>query len=345
VTASYPASRISGREYPASFKVTNLDTKRKRRTKADILKICRAMHAFCAENRPVSVRQVFYHLTTLGAVAKTEQEYTDTVCRLLTEMRMTWFQLFGADGDRLSFEDAMLLAMTAEQAKRGQDVALPMDWIADASRWKHVAPTYLDLRNGMSSLAENYRRSYWDGADAYVEIWVEKEALAAVMDSVTHRYAVPLMPAHGYSSVSFLWSAAQDIAEFWNEKPAYIYLFGDRDPHGLQAHEDIEAKLRLFAPDIDWHFKRAAVTRRQIAELDLPTRPTKRNQHDHVAKKFRGDSVELDAIPPPKLRELVEDCIKPHVDEERLEKLERIQAGERAVLQSGVDVLSRVAVL
>ena len=78
-------------------------------------------------------------------------------------------------------------------------------------------------------------------------------------------------------------------------KPAYIYHFGDLDPSGVDAARDIEAKLRRYAPDAEIHFERPAVTRAQVEEWDLPTRPTK--QTDTRAKKFVGTSVELDAIP------------------------------------------------
>ena len=36
---------------------------------------------------PMTVRQVFYALTTKGVIEKTEAEYKGTVCRLLGEMR------------------------------------------------------------------------------------------------------------------------------------------------------------------------------------------------------------------------------------------------------------------
>ena len=55
------------------------------------------------------------------------------------------------------------------------------------------------------------------------------------------------------------------------------------------------------------------MTREQVEQWNLPTRPTKMT--DTRAKKFAGTSVELDAIPAAKLRELVRDCIERHVDQ------------------------------
>src|SRR5262245_66381978 len=114
------------------------------------------------------------------------------------------------------------------------------------------------------------------------------------------------MTARGYSSISFLWSAAQAIRA--KAKPAYIYHFGDLDPSGVDAARDIEAKLRRYAPSAEIHFHRPAVTRAQVEQWNLPSRPTKMT--DTRAKKFTGTSVELDAIPANTLREFVRGCIE-----------------------------------
>ena len=132
----------------------------------------------------------------------------------------------------------------------------------------------------------------------YVEVWCEKDALAGVLMEETKVYDVPLMVASGYSSISFLHSAAMAIEA--KGKPAYIYHFGDLDPSGVDAARDIEAKLRRYAPGAEIHFERPAVTREQVEQWNLPTRPTK--QTDTRAKKFgSATSVELDAIPAGKL--------------------------------------------
>ena len=114
-------------------------------------------------------------------------------------------------------------------------------------------------------------------------------------------------------------------------KPAYIFHFGDLDPSGVDAARDIEAKLRRYAPDAEVNFERPAVTREQVELWDLPARPTK--QKDPRAKKFVGSSVELDAIPARKLRELVRGCIERHVDQRQLEILKVAEASEREFLR------------
>jgi hypothetical protein len=145
----------------------------------------------------------------------------------------------------------------------------------------------------------------------------------------TKVFDVPLMVVRGYSSLSFLHSAAMAIKA--KKKPCYIYHFGDLDPSGVDAARDIEAKLRRYAPDAEINFERPAVTREQVERWNLPTRPTK--QSDTRAKKFgSATSVELDAIPARQLREIVRSCIERHVDQEQLALLRVAEESERELL-------------
>ena len=147
----------------------------------------------------------------------------------------------------------------------------------------------------------------------------------------TSVYDVPLMVARGYSSISFIHAAAMAIKD--RAKPAYIYHFGDLDPSGVDAARDIEAKLRRYAPETEIHFERPAVTREQVEQWNLPTRPTK--QTDTRAKKFaNATSVELDAIPADKLRELVRECIERHVDQHQLSILRASETSEQDLLKA-----------
>ena len=175
-----------------------------------------------------------------------------------------------------------------------------------------------------------YRRDLWHGADVYVEIWIEKDALAGTIMEETDPYDVPLMVAKGFSSETYLYEAAETIAD--EDKPAYIYAFFDHDPSGAHSAKHIERKLREFAPDAEIHFELMAVTPQQIDEWELPTRETKREKNRH-AKNFVGESCELDSIPPDKLRGLVRECIERHIDHDHLNTLRVAERSERAALK------------
>jgi hypothetical protein len=282
---------------PGVYVPSDIKSKRHRRTKVEIKRIRAAIKDLLEEDNPQTVRQVFYALTVHGLIDKHEVEYQRTAVRLLGEMR--------------------------------ESGIIPFEWIADNTRWQRKPTTFTGIESCLNATAKFYRRDLWAAMPVYVEVWCEKDALAGVVMEETEPYDVPLMVAKGYASLSFLHSAAMTIRA--KEKPAHIYHFGDLDPSGVDAARDIEAKLRRYAPDCEIHFERAAVTREQVEQWDLPTRPTKLT--DTRAKKFNNNtSVELDAIPAAKLRGLVRDRIERHIDPRQLSILRAAEESERELL-------------
>src|SRR5262249_32229356 len=184
------------------------------------------------------------------------------------------------------------------------------------------------VKTALKETAAFYRKSLWANADTYVEIWLEKDALAGVVYPVTSMYDVPLMVARGYASLSFLYSAAEYINDL--DVPTYIYHLGDFDPSGVNAGEKIEETLKEMAPDADITFERIAVTEEQIAEWNLPTRPTKKT--DTRSTGFGNISVELDAIDPNRLRDLVQEAIEQHLPPEQFEVLKAAEESEREII-------------
>jgi len=86
---------------------------------------------------------------------------------------------------------------------------------------------------------------------------------------------------------------------------------------------------------VEVRVERLAVNRSQIDEHGLPTRPTK--QTDSRARAFMREhgtgSVELDALPPATLRDLVRGSIECHMDPGRLETLRLAERQERDLLR------------
>jgi hypothetical protein len=106
------------------------------------------------------------------------------------------------------------------------------------------------------------------------------------------------------------------------------------EPTSLMAHDAGDASCPFTA---DGHvqtafFARLAVTEAQILQLNLPTRPTK--QTDTRARGFGGESVEVDAIPPTILRQIVEDAITRHIGQNALRVDQTIEQQERRYLSA-----------
>jgi hypothetical protein len=67
-----------------------------------------------------------------------------------------------------------------------------------------------------------------------------------------------------------------------------------------------------------------------VQRWQLPSRPTKST--DTRSRSFDGESVELDAIPPEDLRDLVRSVIEGHVDDNVLEATQAAEQSERNIL-------------
>jgi hypothetical protein len=296
--AVYGTSHIKRRRSTEAAEAGVYETspiKRKRSTKAEVGERRQALFDIVQAMEPMTVRQVFYQATVRGLVEKAESGYAKVQVDL-TVMR-----------------------------RAGE---LPYGWLADNTRWQRKPRTFASVEDALRDTAAFYRKSLWTNADSYVEIWLEKDALSGVIYPVTSMYDVPLMVARGYASLSFLYSAAEYINTL--DVPTYIYHLGDFDPSGVNAGEKIEETLDELAPDATIIFERLAVTRRQIQNWNLPTRPTKKS--DTRSKGFGAISVELDAIDPNQLRTIVQDAIERHLPADQFEVLKAAEESEREII-------------
>lgn len=274
-----------------------------RRGKKEIARIQVAIYNLLKNENPMTVRQVFYRLVSTGIIKKTEAEYKSTVVRLLGNMR-----------------------------KGG---IIPYFWISDNTRWVRRPQTFSSMERALEITSQTYRKSMWQDIDAYVEFWLEKDALSGIVYEETEKWDVPLLVTRGYPSLSFLYTAGEYIRRI--NKSCYLYYLGDRDPSGVNIPVKVEEGIREFAPNVDLHFEVIAVTADQITEFNLPTRPTK--QSDSRSTNFIGESVELDAIPPTKLREIVREHIGRHITQEQVDKIKNIERLEKESVQDYIDLL------
>ena len=274
--------------------------KRCRASAAEMEERRNAIRTIVAEIQPATVRQVFYQCVVRGLVEKNEAAY-EKVQRAIVALR--------------------------------RDREMPYGWIVDGTRWMRKPTTFNTLAEAVNHTAATYRKALWADLPVYVEVWIEKDALAGAVYPVTSEFDVPLMVARGFASLSFLASAAEYMDGL--DKQVFVYQLGDHDPSGVAAAASIERDLRALAPSADITFKRLAVTPDQIEAMALPLRPTKRS--DLRAAKFEAEfgagSVELDAIHPESLRAIVRGAIERHVDRRELEVLMVAERSERQVLR------------
>jgi len=277
--------------------------KRTRRTRAEIEALDDALREIVDQFRPVTVRQVFYQAVNRALVPKSETKGSRVVQRRLVVLR--------------------------------ESGAIPYGSIVDGTRYVHGHRRYHDLDEFTTYAAGLYRKDYWSTSEVNVEVWLEKDALKGVLvPTVVNECGLGLHVTRGFASITYLQEAAEEIE--LDGRPTYVYVLTDFDPSGVSIAEKVEEELKSRAPDAEIVVERLAVDRAQIDRWNLPTRPTKAS--DTRAAKFRRlygtDSVELDAIPPDELRNLVRDAIDGHMETWRLRQFRMVEREERETLRS-----------
>jgi hypothetical protein len=104
--------------------------------------------------------------------------------------------------------------------------------------------THNSVADALRETARTYRRNLWQDANAYVEVWCEKDALAGVILPVTSEYDVPLMVARGYASETFAYEAVASRGD--DKRDYHVYYFGDFDRSGVDAANSLQEKLERF---------------------------------------------------------------------------------------------------
>lgn len=247
----------------------------------------------------MTVRQIFYALVSRGIVPKDENRGYRPVQRQVLELRKTGL--------------------------------LPWGFIADGTRWQRKPETWGSVEDATRTLARTYRRDLWRTQHKRIEIWLEKDALAGVVVGETDAWDVALMVSRGVSSATFVQAAAEAANEAGRHGTmTLIYTLFDFDAGGARAKKMIRDYFDLYA-DYPVQIIDLAVSEWQIGAWELPTRPAKKS--DPQAKTWGDVAVELDAIDPDRLRDLVRGAIVGNIDKAAWTMQQAYEQDERQILE------------
>lgn len=84
---------------------------------------------------------------------------------------------------------------------------------------------------------EDITLTKWKGQDAYVEIWIEKDALSRLAQDAVRGLGVRVCPSKGYSSFTYIAETVSRLRMI--SKPIHILYFGDFDPSGMDIERDL----------------------------------------------------------------------------------------------------------
>jgi hypothetical protein len=273
----------------------------KRLSKAQARELDHHLLAIAEQEKPTSVRGMYYMAMGAGLIDKDAQTKRNNYMRI----------------------QRRLLQMR-------RDGRMPYSWITDGSRTIYGYDRFAD-EDAFSTYAANiYRKDYWLESPVRVEVWVEKDAMAGKLKPVVRdEYGLDLYVSRGFASETYLQEAGAHIRSVG--RPTYVYLLTDFDASGMGIAETVEEKLAEMAHPVDVFVERIAATPNQIEEYGLITQPVTRSdtRARNFIQRFGTETVELDAIPASGVRRLVREAIERHMDPRRLAFLRMVEQEER----------------
>jgi hypothetical protein len=272
------------------------------------------------EQSPMTIRQLFYRLVSMGALDNSRNDYVK-VSRIMTIAR--------------------------------NDGRADWDAIVDRSRADYAPTVWEDATEYVETLKYGYRKDYWNAQPAHVEIWVEKDAVVGSIEHLTDELGVRVRPGKGFQSTT----KVHEIAELFSkiDKPIFVYYLGDHDPSGRNAEDELMVRVhqhlvkllvRMDKNDADedgasasvqramrgmyFSMERLAIHGTDITRFGLP--PLKVKSSDSRAAGFRerygNQCVELDALPVVELRRRIRAAVEQHINRDSWERARLVEKAE-----------------
>lgn len=257
--------------------------------------------------RPDTVRGNMYMVVSSGWLPDTSDKSYNRIQRLLNRLRM--------------------------------NRTVPFEWVTDNVRATIKPSSWSGLADFTETVRDAYRKDFWHYLPEYIEVIVEKDAVAGRVQSVTEEYDVRLHPIRGYNSTSFAW----EIARYWKriEKPITVYYIGDHDPSGRDLERDIREKaFELSGKEVTW--KRLAVEPEHFERFNIiPLEPKALDKRTPgFIRQYGKRCAEVEGVPANDLRQMLTDAIVSHIPAAEWKKLQRIENLERQQFQ---EVMARLS--
>ena len=239
----------------------------------------------------MTLRQIYYRLVAKLIIPNTMNQYK-ALSKLLVKAREN------GDVDYREIEDRARTTIGGDYG-----------WESPKAYFNYHLSDFQDSWMG-------YSMKMWETQQKYVEVWVEKDALSRVVSDVARKFNVRTCPSKGYSSFTYIMDAVQRL-NLYVDKDVLILYAGDYDPSGLDITRDLKERMLKYGASVT--VERIALSLDQINEYQLPPMPAKKSDPRYakfVADTGGADAVELDALEPPVLQEIVRNAINSHIDQD-----------------------------
>lgn len=170
------------------------------------------------------------------------------------------------------------------------------------------------INNQLESVKNDYPY-YWTDSnllqDKITIILLEKQALETIFQNAIGHMSI-LVVARGFNSFTQM-NELKNILGGENGREKNLYVFTDFDDSGLLIQNNFLNQMRKHLKIRFDNVERIALTKDLIEKLGLPHNPTKESTH----KKYKLPYyVELDALEPNILTDLVKDVCRKNYDKE-----------------------------
>ena len=258
---------------------------------------------------PVTVRQIHYQLVGKGLIENTKSRYN------LLKRTVKYGRIYGY---------------------------IPWEAIEDRIRQAYLNQGWQDqegfLETERNNFLEGYRRDLQQGQENYIEVWLEKDALAGIFQRILNPYCIPLCPARGDSSVTFLRGFQNRVLpRHKNGQKVIMAYFGDFDPSGNEMLDNMKLTLEKEMKLGSVVYDRIALNEEQIDTYNLPVQMGAAKKTDSRYKKFvqkyGPQATELDALSPKMMQELIQGTIKKYIDLSKFDYHQREEKKEESTLR------------
>jgi len=213
-----------------------------------------------------------------------------------------------------------------------------MDWNYIVDRTRNAYRTDgadVSPEEAVRSMAATYQRALWDDQPCHVEVWVEKEALAGVVQRAASEVGIVYFSCRGYVSQSEMYSAGMRFRNWGRQGKSNVLIhLGDHDPSGIDMTRDITDRLNMYAGYYAPEIRRIALNMDQVEAYNPPPNPAKitDSRFEGYAAEYGDESWELDALEPQVLHDLIVQEVLKFRNAELWEMAEQQQEEEREQL-------------
>lgn len=230
-------------------------------------------------------------------------------------LRQLYYQFVARDFIRNTFRDYKNLGNIINDAR----LAGLIDWldIEDRVRTVGILQTWNNQSDFANEAVNWFHLDFWEDQKYRIEIWVEKDALAGVIERTANRYRCSYLACRGYVSQSEAWRTGQRIQVYnaGGQSIKIIHL-GDHDPSGIDMTRDNRERINMLSEFGDVEIIRVALNQDQVEEYNPPPNPAKFTDRRYAdyEREHGTESWELDALEPQVIDRIISAEIEKYID-------------------------------